>query len=462
MRKLVCFFLLVVITILNASQAQAQSETGDDPVYIVQPGDSLTIIAFRFGVPLEDIIAANQISNPDAIAVGTQLVIPGLEGIHGTLTSLVIPLGETLNTVAKTYQLDPIVLYKLNRITSPNEIYAGSIIIVPISTEEDNFAPTQVIQKGMTKLDAAMHLGVSPWVMMESNNTLTGWNIIPGEHIYGSNIDGLSISNAISDLIMEISISPLPLVQGETTELLLTTMVPLSLSGSLGEQSLIFHSIENNHYVALVGISALEPPGLRMITLTGFDDENNSFTFSQNIVIAPGGYILETVNGVDSYTIDPTTIEQENVILAQIQPGDYEKMWNGSFAYPVDEPCIGSGFGNRRIYSGTYNYYHTGVDFTICSANNKNIYAPAPGIVIYTGLLPIKGNFTLIDHGWGVFTGYAHQEEFLVEVGDQVETGQLLGIIGNTGRSVGPHLHWELWINGTQVNPLDWVSNSYP
>jgi len=74
----------------------------------------------------------------------------------------------------------------------------------------------------------------------------------------------------------------------------------------------------------------------------------------------------------------------------------------------------------------------------------------------------VRGNFTLIDHGWGVFSGYGHQLEMFVKEGDYVEAGQLIGFVGKTGRVTGPHLHWEIWVNGNQVNPTEWLDNQYP
>jgi murein DD-endopeptidase MepM/ murein hydrolase activator NlpD len=55
-----------------------------------------------------------------------------------------------------------------------------------------------------------------------------------------------------------------------------------------------------------------------------------------------------------------------------------------------------------------------------------------------------------------------HQEEILVEVGEQVETGQVIGIVGQTGRVNGPHLHFEVWAGGVQVDPIDWLENPFP
>jgi murein DD-endopeptidase MepM/ murein hydrolase activator NlpD len=68
----------------------------------------------------------------------------------------------------------------------------------------------------------------------------------------------------------------------------------------------------------------------------------------------------------------------------------------------------------------------------------------------------------VIDHGWGVYTAYGHQSEFLVQVGDRVEKGQLIGRVGETGRVSGPHLHFEVIVGGVQVDPLQWLGREFP
>jgi len=74
----------------------------------------------------------------------------------------------------------------------------------------------------------------------------------------------------------------------------------------------------------------------------------------------------------------------------------------------------------------------------------------------------VRGNATIIDHGWGVYTGYMHQSEMYVKPGDRVEKGDVIGLVGGTGRVEGPHLHWEVWAGGVQVDPLDWLGQVYP
>jgi len=96
------------------------------------------------------------------------------------------------------------------------------------------------------------------------------------------------------------------------------------------------------------------------------------------------------------------------------------------------------------------------------AVDSISIFAVADGTVVYTGSLDVRGNATIIDHGWGVFSAYYHQSDILVNVGDHVIAGQQIGKVGETGRVTGPHLHFEVWVNGVQVQPLDWLRNQYP
>jgi murein DD-endopeptidase MepM/ murein hydrolase activator NlpD len=68
----------------------------------------------------------------------------------------------------------------------------------------------------------------------------------------------------------------------------------------------------------------------------------------------------------------------------------------------------------------------------------------------------------MIDHGWGIFSGYWHQSESFVQVGDTVEAGEVIGLVGATGRVTGAHLHWEVWVNQVQVNPMVWLEQNFP
>jgi murein DD-endopeptidase MepM/ murein hydrolase activator NlpD len=461
MPKKIIFLCLIFSIIFFSAPVTAQENT-DLPVYIVQSGDTLTLIAIKFGVSLNSILEANAITNPNALNVGDRLVIPGLDGIRGTLVLKTVPLGETLTSVSSKYQFPLNFLTRLNRITSPNEIYAGVELILPQPLEDSILLPTIMLANGQSLLEAAVAVDLNPWLLKETNHLSGTWDILSGESLYTAMKDGGLSEGAIGPFISELQIEPLPLIQGRTTTITVKTTQPVTVNGTLAGQTLHFFELDEGHYVALAGISAIQETGLSDISLQLTPSSGSPFDIQQMIFLSPGLFTNESVVGVDASTIDPDVILQEDQTLADLQMITPVRHWTGTFKWPVDEPCPSSRFGNRRSYnSGQYFYFHTGLDFTVC-AQNLNIYATAPGTVIFNGPLEIKGVYTVIDHGWGVYSGYAHQAESYVNSGDFVEAGQLIGIIGNTGRSVGPHLHWEIWVNGIQVDPLDWVSNTYP
>ena len=78
----------------------------------------------------------------------------------------------------------------------------------------------------------------------------------------------------------------------------------------------------------------------------------------------------------------------------------------------------------------------------------------AGGTAAFAGHLDIRGNYIVINHGWGVYTGYAHLSQINVERGQTITAGQIIGLTGNSGRSSGPHLHWEVAVNG------EWIDGS--
>jgi peptidoglycan DL-endopeptidase CwlO len=123
--------------------------------------------------------------------------------------------------------------------------------------------------------------------------------------------------------------------------------------------------------------------------------------------------------------------------------------------WPVDGPVV-SGFGSRTI-NGSYEY-HPGIDIAVPSGTP--IRAAAAGTVIFTEPEASSGgygNYTCIDHGGGLSTCYAHQETFAVSAGQQVSQGQIIGYSDCTGYCFGPHLHFEVRINGEVTDPMAYL-----
>ncbi|MBL92297.1 MAG: peptidase M23 [Myxococcales bacterium] len=98
---------------------------------------------------------------------------------------------------------------------------------------------------------------------------------------------------------------------------------------------------------------------------------------------------------------------------------------------------------------------HSGVD--LAAAAGTKVVAPAHGMVIFAGTRGAYGKMIIIEHGMGLVTHYGHLSKVLVRVGDEIERGQHIGAVGNTGRSTGPHLHYEVRVDGIPVDPEQYV-----
>jgi murein DD-endopeptidase MepM/ murein hydrolase activator NlpD len=121
-------------------------------------------------------------------------------------------------------------------------------------------------------------------------------------------------------------------------------------------------------------------------------------------------------------------------------------------AKPVELARISSGFGMRFHPVLGYSRMHQGVDFA--APTGTPIYAVTDGVVRYAGWHGGHGNFVKLQHSGGMGTGYGHMSRIAVRSGERVRRGEVIGYVGSTGLSTGPHLHYEVYRNGETVNPL--------
>jgi murein DD-endopeptidase MepM/ murein hydrolase activator NlpD len=167
---------------------------------------------------------------------------------------------------------------------------------------------------------------------------------------------------------------------------------------------------------------------------------------------------LDKVRGSEREAVgEAQALEQVSASLgAQIQAAQAASSYSAptskhsasGFIWPVDGP-VTSPFGMR------WGRMHTGIDIGV--PYGTPIHAAASGRVIYAGWMDGYGNLVFIDHGGGLSTGYAHQSNIGVSNGEAVSQGQVIGYVGCTGHCFGPHLHFEVRVNGSPVDPLGYL-----
>lgn len=152
-------------------------------------------------------------------------------------------------------------------------------------------------------------------------------------------------------------------------------------------------------------------------------------------------------------------IDRENARAREVGRGAHERppLWTASFIKPRTS-AITSEFGSGRVFNGQVTARHLGVDFR--GAVGEPIRAANRGVVALVDNFFLAGNVVYIDHGGGVVTSYFHMSKPLVHVGETVKRGQVIGLVGRTGRVTGPHLHWAARYGANTVNPLDLVGIS--
>ena len=188
-----------------------------------------------------------------------------------------------------------------------------------------------------------------------------------------------------------------------------------------------------------------------------------NITFNRNVRVESANYITQdfSISGDRSYLVDPEVERAEfaklDAMTADITPA---ALWGASgFALPLESETS-SPFGAYRVLNQAMQTRHTGWDQR--AAVGTPIQSAAAGVVAFAGRLDIRGNYVMIDHGYGVYSGYAHFSEVHVTRGQSIAAGQIIGMSGNTGRSSGPHLHWEIVVNGEWVDSLAFIEMWLP
>jgi murein DD-endopeptidase MepM/ murein hydrolase activator NlpD len=193
--------------------------------------------------------------------------------------------------------------------------------------------------------------------------------------------------------------------------------------------------------------------GIKRVNITMPDGRN----IGHDIKINPRQFDIENINGVPPNTVNPPPAiakrierEQAEVVAARLRM-DARTDFNIQFIWPVEGRVSGL-YGSQRIYNGTPKSWHSGMD--VSAAQGTPIKAPAAGMITFAKPdLYLTGGTVLIDHGMGVSSNFLHLSRLDVKVGDKVKQGQIIGLVGATGRATGPHMHWGMNWKNLRVDP---------
>jgi murein DD-endopeptidase MepM/ murein hydrolase activator NlpD len=227
-----------------------------------------------------------------------------------------------------------------------------------------------------------------------------------------------------------------------------------SISASwFGHQLNFFRS--GNSWYALAGVPVETAPGTYELKLTETFVGGKTLAVTRKVKVASAIYPKITVKVAKQYT-EPnpeqlrdinTDKELKQKVFSTETP---QRLWAGPFTAPVTA-AISDVFGTARVFNQEVQSRHLGLDYGVPAGTP--VHAANRGTVILARPLYFEGSCVVIDHGQGLFSLYLHLSDFKVKEGDQVETGQLIGLSGGSGRATGPHLHLAIRWQGVYLDP---------
>jgi murein DD-endopeptidase MepM/ murein hydrolase activator NlpD len=228
---------------------------------------------------------------------------------------------------------------------------------------------------------------------------------------------------------------------------------------TIGSQNYPAFLVSPNVFRAFIPSTPLEKPGVRTVVVTA-----DGKTQQLPVKFADRSFRIQRINlppGKAGVQATEYELKRVAALKATVSPIRY---WNGAFLAPSKAPTS-TPFGVKRYYNGKFanDYYHRGLDYA--GATGSPVTAPAAGKVVMVGYVKegfrVHGNAIGLDHGQGVVSIFMHLSRIDVTEGMIVQPGDVIGAIGTTGASTGPHLHWGLYVNGVGVEPAQWRQTAF-
>ena len=205
----------------------------------------------------------------------------------------------------------------------------------------------------------------------------------------------------------------------------------------------------------LVGIDLAVRPGPHIVTIDAAGTGLPALAATETLRVIPKSFPTRRLRVAPEF-VEPSPaalerIARENKRIEAVIQAVSAGLWDGIALQPVDAIAIGN-FGSRSFFNGQPRAPHGGIDFS--AGTGTPVKAPSAGRIVLVDDLFFTGNTIIIDHGQGLYSLLAHLSQAGVKVGTDVTPGEIVGLVGATGRVTGPHLHWSVRLNGARVDPL--------
>jgi len=321
-------------------------------------------------------------------------------------------------------------------------------------------------EAGETLYRIAARFGTTVWVLANYNKLSSANVVYAGQRLLipsgAKNSTSVPAVPSLPDPFVSVDVAPLPVIQGNTVAITVLTSRDVSLNGTFLDWAVPF-AREGNTFYGLIGVHAVQKPGVFPFTLIATDANGRQTSMTSSIQVLASKYAYETIKVPVNlqYLLSPDIVAPErDKLFGVYNPFTPTRYWSGLFVMGATGN-IASVFGSRREYlGGEFNKFHEGVD--VVAPTGAPVVAAAEGIVALAEPLKVRGGAIILNHGWGVYTGYWHLSSIDVKVGQRVKQGQAIGKVGSTGLSTGSHLHWELRVRGVTVDPLQWTRRIFP
>lgn len=262
-----------------------------------------------------------------------------------------------------------------------------------------------------------------------------------------------------AQVVPEVSWYQGPARQGGVAWLVVQAPEPLAaVTGRLAGQPLHFRRVDDNLWAALAAVPVNARTTVTAEVTAEFRDGATSRR-EVSLAVVPGAFREERLSVDPAFTRPPEgelaiRIARERELQRAVMDGahDTPRLWEYPFVQPR-ESRITSPFGGARVFNRVVQSRHLGTDFD--GQPGDPVYAANRGVVALTGDFYYAGNAIYVDHGKGLITGYFHLSEILVQQGDTVTPGQLIGRVGSSGRVTGPHLHWSVLYGRVSVDGMN-------